>query len=67
MKFHNTKIILVGSGYWGTNIANNLIKLGVKKFFIFDQNLKNSQTLKKRYPNSIEIIEDLEPYYKKKF
>ena len=66
MNFHNTKIILIGSGYWGTNIANNLIKLGVKKFFIFDQNFKNSQTLKKRYPNSIEIIDDLEPYYKKK-
>lgn len=66
MKFQNTKIILIGSGYWGTNIANNLIKLGVKKFLIFDKNSKNSKTLKSRYPKKIEIINNLEPYYKNK-
>ena len=66
MKFQNTKIILIGSGYWGTNIANNLIKLGVKKFLIFDKNSKNSKTLKRRYPKKIEIINNLEPYYRNK-
>ena len=44
MIIQKNKIVLIGSGYWGTNIANNLIKLGVKKFWIFDKNKKNLQT-----------------------
>ena len=66
MIIQKNKIVLIGSGYWGTNIANNLIKLGVKKFWIFDKNKKNLQTLKKRFPQNIEIINDIEPFYKDK-
>jgi len=63
MYSQKNKIVLIGSGYWGTNIANNLVKLGVDKFYIFDVNHKNSITLKKRFPNKIEIIRDINTCY----
>ncbi len=66
MIIQNSKLILFGSGYWGTNIANNLVKLGISKFLVFDKNLKNSQTLKKRYPKNVEIIKNIEPFFKNK-
>lgn len=42
-------IVLVGSGYWGTNIAKNLIKLNIKKFTIYDTDKKKSLVLKKDF------------------
>ena len=36
------QMALIGCGYWGTIIANNLLNLGYKNFYIYDSNLKNS-------------------------
>ena len=41
-------IVLVGSGYWGTNIAKNLIKLNIKKFTIYDTDKKKITGIKKK-------------------
>ena len=34
------KIALIGCGYWGTIIANNLLNLGYKNFYIYDSQFK---------------------------
>ena len=47
------QMALIGCGYWGTIIANNLLNLGYKNFYIFDSNIKNSQNLKKKFQNVI--------------
>ena len=47
-RINKTKnIAVIGCGYWGTIIANNLLNLGYKNFYIYDINIKNSQNLKK--------------------
>ena len=46
-------IAVLGCGYWGTIIANNLLNLGYKNFYIYDSNIKNSQNLKKKFQNVI--------------
>ena len=51
------KIVLIGAGYWGTNIANNLVKLGIKNFWLYDSSKKSSIILKRRYPKNINLIE----------
>ena len=53
------KIVLIGAGYWGTNIAKNLIKLGVKRFYLYDSSNKNLRILKKRFPANIEILKNI--------
>ena len=70
MKYHKKKIVLIGAGYWGTNIAKNLIKLNIEKLIIYDSNLKNAALLNKRLgfkaevqKNFKEIIEDKENEY----
>ena len=60
------KIVLIGAGYWGTNIANNLVKLGIKKFWLYDSSKKSSAILKKRFPKNIRIISNLDKFYKDK-
>ena len=40
-KKHNTENALIGCGYWGTIIANNLLNLGYKNFYIYDSSVKN--------------------------
>jgi len=52
-KKHNAGNALIGCGYWGTIIANNLLNLGYKNFYIYDSNIKNSQNLKKKFKNVI--------------
>ena len=47
------QIALIGCGYWGTIIANNLLKLGHKNFYIYDKNISNSLNLKKKFQNVI--------------
>ena len=39
---NNKKIILVGAGYWGTNIAQNLVKLK-KQIFTYDLDKKKNK------------------------
>lgn len=48
-------IVLIGAGYWGTNVAKNLIKLNIKKFIVFDTNSSNLKILKKKFPNAVII------------
>ena len=50
-----SNIVLVGAGYWGTNITKNLIKLEVKKIIICDKNYSNCKILKRRFPKHISI------------
>ena len=45
------KVAVIGCGYWGSIITNSLLKIGIKKIFIFDKNYKNSLILKKKYKN----------------
>ena len=47
------KIALIGCGYWGTIIANNLLNLGHKNFYVYDSNIRNSHNLKKKFQNVI--------------
>ena len=60
------KIVLIGAGYWGTNIANNLVKLGIKNFWLYDSSKKSSIILKRRYPKNINIVSNLDKFYKDK-
>ena len=53
-------IVLIGGGYWGTNIAINLIKLGIKTIYLYDTKLKNSRILKKRFPKKIKLVKNIE-------
>ncbi len=53
-KKHNTENALVGCGYWGTNIANTILKIK-KKLIIYDSNSKNSKILNKRFKNQTYI------------
>ena len=46
MKYIDTA--LIGCGYWGTNIANTLLKIK-KKIIICDINNNNAKLLKKRF------------------
>lgn len=46
---------LIGAGYWGTNIARNLIKLCKTKLYIYDKNKANINILVKRFPNKFII------------
>ena len=55
IKKSKLNIVLVGAGYWGTNIAKNLIKLKVNRIIVCDSNANNSKLLKKRFPNNITI------------
>ncbi len=50
-----SNIVLVGAGYWGTNITKNLIKLKVRKIIICDKNYKNCKILKQRFPKHVLI------------
>ena len=45
--FKKYKVAVIGCGYWGSIITNSLLKIGIKKIFIFDKNYKNSLILKK--------------------
>lgn len=55
--FKNNKIAIVGSGYWGNNIAKTLISLKVKNIFIFDNNLASLKAIKKRF-SQINVVKD---------
>ncbi len=49
----NQKIAIIGCGYWGTIVAKTLISLRFKNIYIFDQNRRNTLSLKKKFPNLI--------------
>ena len=51
-RINKTKnIAVIGCGYWGTIITNTLVKIGYKKIHIYDSNIQNSRTLKKKFKN----------------
>ena len=43
------KLAIIGCGYWGSIITNNLINMGFKNISIYDSNTKNSNILKKKF------------------
>lgn len=45
----NQKIAVIGSGYWGTIIINNLLNLKFKNITIFDTSVKNLLIIKKKF------------------
>ena len=49
----NNQIGIIGTGYWGTNIVNVLQKIGSKKIYCHDNNIKNLSELKKKFPKII--------------
>ena len=49
-----SNVVLIGGGYWGTNIAKNLVRLK-RNIILFDTNIENAKTLKKRFPNKIVV------------
>ena len=53
--YKNKKIALIGCGYWGTILANNLITLGFKYLFVYDKDKKNSAILKKKF-SKVNIV-----------
>ena len=66
MKKKIPNVVLVGTGYWGTNIAKNLIKLNVPQIIVYDANIYNSKLLKSRFGQKIEIINDFNVLIKNK-
>ena len=56
MKKKTPNVVLIGTGYWGTNIAKNLIKLNVPQIIVYDANIYNSKLLKSRFGQKIEIF-----------
>ena len=44
----NQKIVVIGSGYWGSIIINTLIELKFKNITIFDKSNKNKKIAKKK-------------------
>ena len=43
------KIVIIGSGYWGSIIIKTLIELGFKNLIIFDKSIKNKKIAKKKF------------------
>ena len=62
---NNFNIVLIGAGYWGTNIAKNLVKLK-KKFIVYDSNINKSKIIKKRFDRNIIIKNDYDDLIKDK-
>ncbi|WP_145597727.1 Gfo/Idh/MocA family protein [Candidatus Pelagibacter sp. FZCC0015] len=62
---NNFNIVLIGAGYWGTNIAKNLVKLK-KKFIVYDNNIKKSNIIRKRFPENIIIEKNYDDLIKDK-
>lgn len=54
----NNRIAIVGCGYWGSIIANNLRKLTDQEIYVFDSNTKNSKNLKKKIKN-LKIVNNI--------
>jgi predicted dehydrogenase len=50
----NQKIVVIGSGYWGSIIINTLLELKFKNITIFDKSIKNKKIAKKKF-KSIEF------------
>ena len=47
--------VLIGAGYWGTNIAKNLLKIN-NDILIYDKNKKNLNLIKKKFSNKIRTL-----------
>lgn len=45
----NQKIVVIGSGYWGSIIISNLIKLKFKNIIVYDKSIKNKNIIKKKF------------------
>ena len=58
IKFNKKFTALIGSGYWGTNIASNLIKICKNKIYLYDKNKKNMDILDKKFPDKFIKAKD---------
>ena len=58
---NNNQIGIIGVGYWGTNIVNVLVKLGIKNIYCHDRNLRNLREIKKKFPK-IKLEKDLKKF-----
>ena len=56
-------VVLIGAGYWGTNIAKNLIKLR-KKIIVYDVDSKKLNIIKNRFPNNIIVKKNFDKLIK---
>lgn len=55
---------LIGAGYWGTNIAKNLIKLNKTQLYVYDKNKDNIKSLIKKFPNKFIFLKNYESLLK---
>ena len=58
------KTALIGTGYWGSIIANTLIKITKKKIIIYDKLKENSSLLKQKFKNRILIAKNCNEIFK---
>jgi len=65
MSKFNQNVAVIGCGYWGTIIVNNLKKIVTKKIYIFDKNFENLLNLKKKIP-SVILVNNLDELIKNK-
>ena len=60
------KTALIGTGYWGSIIANTLIKITKKKIIIYDKLKENSSLLKQKFKKRILIAKNYNEIFKNK-
>ena len=58
------KTALIGTGYWGSIIANTLIKITKKKIIIYDKLKENSSLLKRKFKNRILVAKNYNEIFK---
>ena len=45
----NTKVAIIGCGYWGTNIIKTLLSLKMKNIYCYDKDYGNLKKIKERF------------------
>jgi len=58
------KTALIGTGYWGSIIANTLIKITKKKIIVYDKLKENSSLLKQKFKNRILVAKNYNEIFK---
>ena len=58
------KTAIIGTGYWGSIIANTLIRITRKKIIVYDKLKENSSLLKQKFKNRILIAKNHNEIFK---
>ena len=58
------KTALIGTGYWGSIIANTLIRITKKKIIVYDKLKENSSLLKHKFKNRILVAKNYNEIFK---